>query len=446
VENVSRLHIGPLILAYNLLHTNCLIEHRWKPLERLLLRTRFPELGGRAVKLTVKSANGLKLPAGKSDHIEFDDDITGFGIRLREGGSRTWIYQYRIGSKQRRMVLGSAKSVPLSLARENAGKLEAKVKLGGDPAMDKAAARRDADNTLGALIDQYLQARKPEWRPRSEAEITRHLTKHAKPLHRLPITTITQRNVATLLADIANEAGNVTSNRVRASLRAFFGWIREGMRLPEGNIASYTNKREEKSRDRVLSDTELKAIWTACPEDDYGATIKLLMLTGQRAREIAELRWDEVHDDQIVLPAERTKNNRAHIIPLTEPSKGILGGLEGRDRKYIFGRDDTGFQGWSAAKKKLDARIEEGGKPMPHWTPHDLRRTVATRMAELGVQPHIIEAVLNHVSGHKSGVAGIYNRATYDKEKRDALNLWAAHLLAVTECTPRKIVTLRGRR
>src|SRR5215467_4842571 len=120
-----------------------------------------------AVKLTVKAADGEKLPAGKSDWIIFDDDIAGFGLRLREGGSRTWIYQYRIGKKQRRMVLGSAKSVPLGLARENASKLEAKVKLGGDPAMDKEAARRDADNTFGVLVDEYLRARKSEWRPRS---------------------------------------------------------------------------------------------------------------------------------------------------------------------------------------------------------------------------------------------------------------------------------------
>jgi hypothetical protein len=106
------------------------------------------------MRLTVKSAEGIKLPKGKIDYIEFDNDVTGFGLRLREGGSRTWIYQYRIGSKQRRMVLGSAKSVPLSLARENASKLEARVKLGGDPAMDKETARREVDNTFGALVEQ----------------------------------------------------------------------------------------------------------------------------------------------------------------------------------------------------------------------------------------------------------------------------------------------------
>jgi integrase len=289
------------------------------------------------MRLTIKEAAGLKLPAGKSDHIVFDDDITGFGIRLREGGSRTWIYQYRIGSKQRRMVLGSAKSVPLALARENAGKLEAKVRLGGDPAMDKDVAQRDADNTVEALVDQYLKARKSEWRRRSAAEVTRHLTKHSRPLHRFPIAAVTQRSVATLLSDIAGASGNVTSNRVRASLYAFFSWvIREGIRLPEGNVVAYTNTREEKSRDRVLSDLELRAIWEACRDDHHGAIIRLLILTGLRVNEIAALRWDELHDDQIVLLGERTKNKRSHLVPLSEPAREILGKLGRTDRKHVF--------------------------------------------------------------------------------------------------------------
>jgi hypothetical protein len=113
----------------------------------------------RVMKLTVKTTTALQLPHGKTDHIEFDDDITGFGIRLRAGGSRTWVYQYRIGSKQRRMVLGSAKSVPLALARANASTLEAKVKLGGDPAMDKDQARQEAEDTFGVLAVRFLDSR-----------------------------------------------------------------------------------------------------------------------------------------------------------------------------------------------------------------------------------------------------------------------------------------------
>jgi integrase len=391
------------------------------------------------MKLTVKSAEGINLPKGKTDHIEFDDDITGFGLRLREGGSRTWVYQYRIGKKQRRMVLGSAKSVPLSLARENASKLEARVKLGGDPAIDKETARREVGNTLGVLAEQYLEVRKSSWRTRSYEEVRRHLIKQAKPLHDFPISAVAQHNVANLLNNLARESGAVAANRVRSSLSALFRWaMGEGIRLPEGNIASYTNKRDERPRERVLCDSELKAIWAACREDDYGRILKLLMLTGQRANEIGLLRWSEVQGDQIVLPGERTKNHRAHVIPLSEPAMTILAKRVRRDRGFVFGRDGSGFRGWSKAKEKIEARA-----PLEPWVVHDLRRTVATRMAELGVQPHIIEAVLNHVSGHKGGVAGIYNRATYDKEKREALNLWAEHVTAMVEGRAATVVRLK---
>jgi integrase len=193
----------------------------------------------------------------------------------------------------------------------------------------------------------------------------------------------------------------------------------------------------------VLTDAELRTIWKACGDDDYGAVVKLLVLTGQRANEIGELHWDEVHDEQILLPGERTKNGRAHVIPLSDTAKDILGKIESKSRTYVFGRDDSGFQGWSKAKERIDARIAKAGKPLEHWTLHDLRRTAATRMADLGVQPHIIEAVLNHASGHKGGVAGIYNRATYDKEKRAALNLWAEHVLATVEGRKAVVVPLK---
>jgi integrase len=338
------------------------------------------------------------------------------------------------------MILGSATSVPLSVARKNASTLEAKVRLGEDPALDRHNARLEADNTFGVLANQYLEARKSKWRAGTYEENSRYLGKYAKSLHNIPIAAVSQRNIANLLNSIAKESGDVTANRVRSSLSGLLGWvIREGIRLPEGNVASYTNEREEKSRERVLTDAELKAVWGACLADDYGAVLKLLTLTGQRANEIAALRWEEVHDEQIVLPGERTKNGRTHIIPLSDAAKAIL--HRGHDgRTYVFGRLDTGFQGWHVAKQALDGRIAE---PLAHWTTHDLRRTVATRMAELGVQPHIIEAVLNHVSGHKSGVAGIYNRATYDREKREALSMWAEHVTALVEGRKAVVVPMK---
>jgi integrase len=400
--------------------------------------------GGAMMRLTINSADKLRLKPGQKECIVFDEDIPGFGIRIREGGSRTWIFQYRVGSKQRRMVLGSASDAQLNLAdtRKIASKLHGRVALGEDPAMDKATAKRDAENTLRSLAEQYLESRKPSWRPGTYREVVRHLNLHARPLHRIPIASVSQNDIVRLLDDIARKSGGATANKTRANLCALMGWvIKRGIKLPEGNVASYTEKPvQEQPRERVLSDTELRAIWNGCLDDHYGTIIKLLLLTGCRANEIGRLRWDELHDEQIILPGARTKNKRAHVVPLSEPAKAIVARLHRRpDRVCVFGRrQDTGFSGWSAAKRELDSRAKA-----EHWTVHDLRRTVATRMVELGVQPHIVEAVLNHVSGHKSGVAGIYNRATYDKEKREALNLWAGHVMATAEGRAATVVPLK---
>src|SRR5262249_32698608 len=153
----------------------------------------------------------------------------------------------------------------------------------------------------------------------------------------------------------------------------------------------------------------------------FGAIMKLLALTGQRGGEIAGLSWSEVQDDRLVLPGERTKNHRPHDVPLSTPARAILNAFskrprvvsaDGKVRDFVFGSGQGPFSGWSNCKEALDARIEKSrrGKPLPHWTPHDLRRSFATHAAELGVEPHIIEAVLNHISGHRAGVAGTYNR------------------------------------
>jgi integrase len=387
------------------------------------------------MKLTLKSISDARLPAGKSDHVYYDDDIAGFGLRLREGGTRTWIYRYRLGKKQRSITLGNAKAVPLALARANAGQLEAKVRLGGDPAADKETARLETNNIVGPLIDQYLDARKLEWRPNSLREFKRHLLVYAKPLHGLPIGTLSQRTVADLLNDTAKASGAVAANRLRATLAAFLSWtIRLGVELPKGNVVSNTQPFQEKSRDRVLNDAEVRIIWQACDDTDHGSIVKLLLLTGQRAAEIGGLRWDEVFGDRIVLPGERTKNKRPHVVPLSAPAQAILNRRRIVGRALVFGRDDShGFRGWGVSKQRLDQRIAKAGAPLPPWVVHDLRRTAVTGMYGLGIQPHIVEAVVNHVSGHRAGVAGVYNRAAYAEEKREALNRWATHVLEVVE-------------
>ena len=216
----------------------------------------------------------------------------------------------------------------------------------------------------------------------------------------------------------------------------------------------------------MLTPSELRLIWKASGEDHYGAIVKLLALTGQRESEIGSLRWSEIHEALIILPPERTKNGRPHVVPLAPPALKIIEAQEqAGDRDLIFGRGEGGFSGWSKSKERLDERIAEanGGKAIPHWTLHDLRRTFATyaggglpahqfeklpkqekELARgLSKQPHVVEAILNHVGAHKAGVAGVYNRSTYEKEKRTALDQWATHLELIVSQAAENVTPLR---
>jgi integrase len=237
---------------------------------------------------------------------------------------------------------------------------------------------------------------------------------------------IRRQDVALRLGEIAGTNGPFAANRARAALSAFFSWaLGEG--LVESNPVVGTNKATaEISRDRVLTDDELRAIWQGVGDGDYGRIILLLILTGQRREEVGGMLWQELRlsEGMWSIGPERTKNGLPHDVPLSHPALDILSGIEPTEgREFVFGSGPGPFQGWSNAKAALDKKIA-----LQPWRLHDIRRTVATRMADLGVLPHIIESILNHVSGHKAGVAGIYNRSVYAAEKRAAMNLWANHV------------------
>ena len=325
------------------------------------------------MKLTATTVRSAQLERGKSEAIFFDDEIPGLGLRIREGGSRSFIFQYKLGDKHRRMALGKATALNLTEIRKLALRHYASVRRGEDPAADKADAVRQVSETFESYVVKYLAALRQRLRPRSFKEIERHLIKHAKPLNQIQLAKIARRDVAALHVAITNGAGTRTANLVRSSVSAFFTWaMAHG--LAENNPVIGTAKNEERSRERVLTPVELRLIWNALGNDEYSAIIRLLALTGQRASEIADLRWSEIHDDQIILPPERTKNGRPHVVPLSPIAMQIIeaqGGDNGRD--LIFGRGEGGFSGWSKSKERLDLRIAEanGGKPIPPWVPHD---------------------------------------------------------------------------
>ena len=363
--------------------------------------------------------------------IVFDDDLPGFGLRIRAGGKRVWIFQYKIGSQSRRVTLGGVTALTAARARETAGDLHAAVRLGRDPAGEKSEGRmtrgRDHGRRRAVLSDLSEQP----LRPQSYVEVERHLMRYCKPLHGQQLAKIDRRTVAARISDVASNSGAVTANRMRASLSAFFAWaMREG--LLDNNPVVGTNIQPEQSRARVLDDDELKIIWNALGPDDYSTIIRLLVLTGQRANEIGSLCWSEIAGDRIVLPPQRTKNGREHSIPVTPAVRTILDGREHSDA-FVFGRQHAKpFSGWGVSKAGLDQRIRAAGHQLAHWRVHDLRRTGQREWPETWrTAPHIVEAFLNHVGGHKAGVAGIYNRANYEPQKRAALERWAAHVEAL---------------
>ena len=390
------------------------------------------------MKLTKATVASLKLPQGKSEMIVFDEALPGFGLRIRSGGKRSWIAQYRLGSKQRRVTIGTVETLDADEARRRARSALSKVHLGTDPQLEKAEARAQAAVTLGSVVDSYLSGyASTRLKPRTFAEMERYLRSHWASLSKLPIRRVERADVAARLGSIAVENGRFASNRARAALGSLYAWaIAEG--LTDANPVVGTRKAvDEIRRDRVLTDEELRLIWRQAGEGDYGAIVRLLILTGQRREEIAAMTWEEVDFERATwrIGGERTKNARAHEVTLAQPAMKILGARHRSDgRALVFGSHGP-FSGWSKAKASLDARMSAalGGCAPASWRLHDIRRTVATRLSDLGVLPHVVEAVLNHVSGHKAGVAGIYNRSSYAAEKRDALTLWGDHVTALVE-------------
>jgi integrase len=252
---------------------------------------------------------------------------------------------------------------------------------------------------------------------------------HFKPLHRMQIDQMTRRDVAARLTKIATEVSPITAHRARAALNALFTWaMQEG--LAETNpVVGTRNPPTSVPGDRVLNDVELAAVWTACSGNgQFGKIVRLLILTGCRRAEIGGLRWTEIKPDgSLQLPPERTKNGRGHVLPLPQMALDIIKTVPqivGRD--LLFGvRGARGFRDWERKAADLDQRL---GDSVKEWHLHDIRRSVATRMCDLGIAPHVVEQILNHVSGHKAGVAGLYNRSSYDREVKAALALWERYI------------------
>jgi integrase len=380
-------------------------------------------------KITMRTVAGLAPGSYVADAI-----VQGFGVRRQKEGAYYYLRFRRNGVQQMRSIGRHGSPWAPDTARNEAKRLLGAVVGGDDP-----FAQSLATESFGHEVARYLERKRQAMKPRAFEEVERHLTNRAARLHKLRLAEIDRRVIAQRLGEIETASGPVARNRVRSSLSAFFSWaVTEGL-LDANPVQGTAKLNEGGSRERTLTLEELKELWAvldAEPNAQYADITRLLILTGQRREEIGGLRWSEIKPGLIVLSPERTKNSRQHEVPLSRQARAIISRQPKRKgRDFVFGIGELGFSGWSDCKARLDQALlalrrknNRKAKAMPDWRLHDLRRTCATGMAELGVQPHIIEAVLNHVSGHKAGVAGIYNPARYEGEMREALQRWADYL------------------
>ncbi len=347
------------------------------------------------------------------------------------------------------MTLGNWPAVGVAEARKRAKDALFEAMTGKDPAAEKKKEAERApdvfEDVAAEFVLRFLKPRQKRWQA-TEAIIKNKLISRWRGR---PIRQITKPDVLKLLDREMDAGRQRMANQSHQLAGQLFRWALRRGYVDQDPTAGVDKPAKDKSRDRVLSDEELAEVWQAASQLGYpfGPFVQLLILTGQRRNEVAGLLWAEIDFDKQLwsLPADRTKNGRPHDIPLSALAMAILEKTPRLANRVFPSAKKTSertISGFSKTKRRIDALILEDRKrqaaasdqpsddvePMPAWVLHDLRRTSVTGMAELGVQPHVIEAVVNHVSGHKAGVAGVYNRATYALEKREALNRWAEHV------------------
>jgi len=368
------------------------------------------------LRLDTKTVPTLTLGNGQRELFAWDSELAGFGLRL-QGQRRTYIAQYRAKGRTRRVTIGTTERLTPTQARAGARKILAHASLGDDPQDEKAAQRTAAERTFRKVVDAYLADKQPRLRPASYKVAKLYLLDgdYFRPLHKTGVNDITHPDIA-------------------ARLSAMFTWAMEEGWIKQNPVVGTRKPADPKPRDRVLSNAELVAIWNACGDDDFGRIVRLLILLGNRSAEVGGMRAGEFDLDAGTweLPEERSKNGYAHLIDLSPAALKIVRmAFPFGERDHLFGaRASRGYTAWAYGREELNRRLNGTVKP---WQLRDLRRTVATRMGDIKVHPHVIEAALNHYSGYRAGVAGVYNRSPYRDEVKAALVRWSRHVLALVE-------------
>lgn len=405
--------------------------------------------------LTMQSVERHKpQPAGR---LEIPDAaLPGFYLVVQPSGAKSWAVRYRFGGKTRKYTIGPYPLFDLSAARSAAREALQMAARGRDPILEKKAAVEAAQaaerDTVRAVAAEYVERHlKPNSKPRYAAEAEALLRNHVVARWGDRRMSEIIRKDAIALTDALTDAGmGVGANRVFSAARALFNWALEREVIGTTPFLRLKPPLAETSRERVLSDAEVRLVWLAAEKVGYpfGTLVQLLLLTAQRRDEVARMTWAEVDADGLwTLSAARTKNSREHLVPLPFSAREILATaprIAGRPGFVLTTDGATASSNFAKNKVRLDAAmlalarqeaVEAGHDPdgieFAPWRLHDLRRTASTGMARLRQPVHVTEAVLNHATGAVSGVAGIYNRYQYLDEKRMALEAWARHVTSL---------------
>ena len=421
-------------------------------------------------KRTVDSAK----PAAR-DRFIWDAEVAGFGLKVTPAGGKVYVFQYRLArpgeasrTPAKRYTIGKHGRLTPDQARKRAKELAALVEIGIDPRqkeLDELEAKDEAgrlatekarlegalafENVAALWLDHYENEK--ERRPSSIRMAKMVVANHLKPaLAGKPLPHIGRTDLQPVIDAIPVKQRGMR-RAVFAYASVLFGWAHKRGDIAENPLTGMVKPEAPKARVRVLTDDELAAAWKASQKltDPFAPFFRLLILTGQRRTEVAAINWSELDRASATwtIPADRAKNSVAHIVPL---SAIVVDELD-RLSKIAHGDDDTPAEKWpkagfvltttgrtpisgiTKAKRALDEAIVKarGGEALAGWSIHDLRRTLATGFQRLGIRFEVTEAVLNHVSGAKGGIAGIYQRHDWRTEKRTALDAWSNHVAAI---------------
>lgn len=367
------------------------------------------------------------LPEDKEYTI--NSDLPGFGLRIRPTGQKRYVMVYKARKGRfRRYTIGDAASMKFDEAYNRALELRGRIRDGEDPQNDR---RQQQDFTLNAFFlcyvtDYVRSSLSPAWAKETERLFSKFA---ANKLGEYSVVDLTRRD---LISCAEKGSTQHVRHKIRAVLSSLYSWGTQMGYVDENILAGSKRFDRPKSRDRVLDDRELAAVWVASFElnDPWGAFCRFMILTGQRRSEVAALHWKEIDLEtrEWVLPPKRMKNRQSHTVPLTNIMLEFLHSLENQngfvfESPRVSGRPVCGFS------KAVERWKSEAG--FHDWRMHDLRRTVASNMGKIGVLPHVIEAVIAHKTGVISGIAAVYNRHKYEDEKRQALGQWNEYLMEI---------------